>query len=134
VARRPLAGRAAPTPPAGRGANVPRERKEGGKARAGEAQPMSLADQIGVPCRGGVPPLTAAQIAPLHAQLDGWDVKDDKRLSRDYRFKNFAEAMAFANRVAAIAEEQQHHPDLYLPSAPLPPDACTPKIHPLTHT
>jgi 4a-hydroxytetrahydrobiopterin dehydratase len=75
---------------------------------------MSLADQICVPCRGGVPPLTPAQIAPLHAQLDGWDVKDDKRLSRDYRFKNFAEAMAFANRVAAIAEEQQHHPDLYV--------------------
>jgi 4a-hydroxytetrahydrobiopterin dehydratase len=95
---------------------------------------MSLADQICVPCRGGVPPLTAAQIAPLHAQLDGWDVKDDKRLSRDYRFKNFAEAMAYANRVAAIAEEQQHHPDLYVRWGGVRVEVWTHKIDGLTES
>src|SRR5919202_1746471 len=74
----------------------------------------ALADQTCVPCKGGVPPLTPAQIAPLLAQLDGWDVENDKKLSRTYRLKNFGEAMRFANRVAAIAEEQAHHPDLHV--------------------
>jgi 4a-hydroxytetrahydrobiopterin dehydratase len=76
--------------------------------------PASLADRTCVPCKGGVPPLTAAQIAPLQTQLDDWTVKDDKRLERTYKVKNFAEAMAFANAVADIAEEQAHHPDLYV--------------------
>ncbi len=95
----------------------------------------SLADQICVPCRGGVPPLTVAEIAPLHAQLDeGWEVPDNKRLVRTYRVKNFAEALALANRVGAVAEEQQHHPDLYVAWGRLRVEVWTHKIDGLTES
>ena len=95
---------------------------------------MSLADQVCVPCKGGVPPLTPDQIAPLLAQLDGWDVEEHKKLSRTYRFKNFAEAMAFANRVAAIAEEQGHHPDLHVSWGKVRVEVWTHKIDGLTES
>ena len=93
----------------------------------------TLADQVCIPCKGGVPPLTAAEIAPLQAQLDeGWEVPGDKRLERTYRVKNFAEALALANRVGAIAEEQQHHPDLYVAWGRLRVEVWTHKIDGLT--
>ncbi len=95
---------------------------------------LSLADQTCVPCKGGVPPLTAAQIAPLHAQVVEWEVVDDKRLVRTYRVKNFAEAMGFANRVAAIAEEQAHHPDLYIRWGAVRVEIWTHKIDGLTES
>ncbi len=75
---------------------------------------MSLADQTCVPCQGGVPPLSAAQIAPLLEQLDGWTAVEDHHLHKDWTFKNFADALAFTNAVGAIAEEQWHHPDITL--------------------
>jgi 4a-hydroxytetrahydrobiopterin dehydratase len=94
----------------------------------------SLADQTCVPCKGGVPPLTANEIAPLLAQLDGWEVQDDKRLLRTHRVKDFAEAMALANRVGAIAEEQAHHPDLYVAWGRVRVEIWTHKIDGLTES
>ena len=74
-----------------------------------------LASRQCEPCKGGVPPLTSREIEPLFAQLEpGWDVVDNHHLSKSCSFKDFAEALAFVNRVGAIAEEQGHHPDLYL--------------------
>jgi len=74
----------------------------------------SLADKHCVPCKGGVPPLTAADIAPLLAQLDGWSAVDNHHLEKTYTLNNFAEGLALVNRIGAIAEEQDHHPDLFL--------------------
>jgi 4a-hydroxytetrahydrobiopterin dehydratase len=65
-----------------------------------------------VPCRGGVPPLTADEIAPLKSQLSEWDVVNEHHLRKEYRFKNFKEALEFVNRVGELAEEQGHHPDI----------------------
>ncbi len=74
-----------------------------------------LAERNCEPCRSGVPPLTAEEIEPLHVQLDpGWEVVDSHHLHRLYEFRNFAEALAFTNRVGVMAEEQGHHPDLYV--------------------
>jgi 4a-hydroxytetrahydrobiopterin dehydratase len=74
-----------------------------------------LASRTCVPCRGGVPPLTAEQRAPLQAQLDpAWRVVDGHHLERTYKFKNFLDGLAFVNRVGEIAEQQGHHPDLLL--------------------
>ena len=94
----------------------------------------SLADQTCVPCKGGVPPLTATEIAPLLAQLDDWEVEADKRLRRTYRVKNFVEALALANRVGAIAEEQAHHPDLHVAWGRLRVEVWTHKIDGLTES
>jgi 4a-hydroxytetrahydrobiopterin dehydratase len=74
----------------------------------------SLADNKCVPCRGGVPALTPEEIAPLMAQLQGWQLEENKKLIKSYPFKNFVEAMAFANAITPVAEEEGHHPDLYV--------------------
>ena len=74
-----------------------------------------LAQRNCKPCRSGVVPLDASEIVPLKAELDpGWQVVDDHHLHRVYKFRNFAEALAFANRVGEMAEEQKHHPDLHV--------------------
>jgi 4a-hydroxytetrahydrobiopterin dehydratase len=75
---------------------------------------VSLSEQDCVPCRGGTPPLTAEQIAPLAAQTPGWSVVDDHDIVRDYAFPDFATALDFVNAVGAEAEAQGHHPDLLL--------------------
>src|SRR5262245_32971444 len=67
------------------------------------------------PCRGGVPPLTPEQQAPLKADLEpDWTIVDGHHLERAYRLADFARGLAFVNRVGAMAEEQGHHPDLLL--------------------
>jgi 4a-hydroxytetrahydrobiopterin dehydratase len=81
-----------------------------------------------------VPPLTAAEFAPLLAQLDGWEVQHDKRLLRTYAVKNFAQAMALANRIGAIAEEQAHHPDLHVAWGRVGVEVWTHKIDGLTES
>jgi len=68
-----------------------------------------------VPCRGGEPPLTAEQIAELHPGVAAWQVLEVdgiQRLQRVFKFKNFAEALAFTNQVGALAEAEDHHPAL----------------------
>jgi 4a-hydroxytetrahydrobiopterin dehydratase len=76
--------------------------------------PNDLADRRCIPCAGGVPPLTSAQFAPLLAQLSGWDVDDDRKLVKTFRFKNFVEAVEFVNAVMPVAEAENHHPDLHI--------------------
>jgi 4a-hydroxytetrahydrobiopterin dehydratase len=74
-----------------------------------------LASRSCEPCKSGVPPLTPAELAPLAEQLhEDWQVVDDHHLHRRFRFKNFAEALVYVNRVGDMAEEQFHHPDIAL--------------------
>lgn len=68
-----------------------------------------------VPCEGGVPPLSREEAAALLEQVSGWTL-EDKRITKEIVFKDFVSAMAFLNRVAAIAEEEGHHPDFTLHS------------------
>ena len=66
-----------------------------------------------VACRGGEPMLTDAEIVELHPQVAEWQIKGTdgiKRLERAFKFKNFAQALEFTNKVGAIAEEEDHHP------------------------
>jgi 4a-hydroxytetrahydrobiopterin dehydratase len=71
-----------------------------------------LSEKHCVPCHGGVPRLGAEEIAPLLAQLSGWEVVGGHHLSKAYEFKNFADALAFVNRVGGVAESEGHHPDV----------------------
>ncbi|MBI2149297.1 MAG: 4a-hydroxytetrahydrobiopterin dehydratase [Acidobacteria bacterium] len=75
---------------------------------------MGLAEKTCVPCRGGVPPLTAGQIVPLAAQVDNWSVVENHHIEKQFKFPDFKNALVFVNKVGAIAEEQGHHPDIYL--------------------
>ncbi|HEX8932258.1 MAG TPA: 4a-hydroxytetrahydrobiopterin dehydratase [Patescibacteria group bacterium] len=68
-----------------------------------------------VPCEGGVDPLTPDEYeAFLHNELSGWEDVYKKKIEKEYKFKNFKEALAFINKVGAIAEKEGHHPDIYL--------------------
>ena len=73
-----------------------------------------LADKKCVPCRGGVPPLKGAELDALKKQVRGWEVVSEHHLKKAYTFPDFQRALDFVNRVGAVAEEQGHHPDIYL--------------------
>jgi 4a-hydroxytetrahydrobiopterin dehydratase len=94
----------------------------------------TLAEKKCVPCKGGVPPLTPAEQAPLLEELDGWDVQEGHHLHKAYSFPDFVEALAFVNRVGMIAEEQGHHPDLYLAWGKVEVEIWTHKIDGLTES
>ncbi len=88
----------------------------------------NLADRKCVPCRGGTPPLSRDQFAPLLAQLSGWQVEDDKKIVKSYRFHNFVEAVNFVNALTPVAEREGHHPDLYVRWGEVRVDLWTHKI------
>jgi 4a-hydroxytetrahydrobiopterin dehydratase len=68
-----------------------------------------------VPCEGGVRPLTSAEVAELSKQVPNWKVAaDGKSIRREWRVKDFMTAMDFFNGIAAVAETEDHHPDLHL--------------------
>ena len=75
---------------------------------------MGLSEKTCVPCRGGVPPLSRNEIAPLVAQVDSWYVVDSHHIGKEFEFPDFLTALQFVNRVGNIAEEQGHHPDISL--------------------
>ena len=97
---------------------------------------MSLADNTCVPCRGGVPALTEHQAKDLLGQLDpSWELTNGAtHLQLSYLFENFVCAMEFANRLADIAEEEGHHPDLHISWGKCTVDLWTHKINGLTES
>ena len=74
-----------------------------------------LASKQCVPCRGGVPPLTGNELVALQRQLGAsWQVVDGHHLEKEHRFDDFRQALDFTVRVGEMAEEQGHHPDIFL--------------------
>src|SRR5262245_721266 len=68
-----------------------------------------------VPCEAGVPPLTPVQVNQHLAGIPGWTLTEDgKRIRRQWRVKDFVTALDFFNRIGAVAEQEDHHPDLHL--------------------
>jgi 4a-hydroxytetrahydrobiopterin dehydratase len=70
-----------------------------------------------VPCRGGEPALTEAETVDLLSQLPHWQLvtRDGiPHLERVFKLKNYAQALELTNKIAAIAEEQDHHPLIVL--------------------
>ncbi len=67
------------------------------------------------PLKGKEHALDARQIADLLLLLPGWQLApDDSDLRKDFGFRNFSTALAFANALGWIAERENHHPDLEL--------------------
>ena len=65
-----------------------------------------------MPCEGGTPPLTPKMIGEYLPQLNSWEVLDNLKIRKRFKFKNFMEAMGFVNKVAEVAEAESHHPDI----------------------
>jgi 4a-hydroxytetrahydrobiopterin dehydratase len=75
---------------------------------------MPLAEQHCVPCRGGVPALSSEAAANFNREVPEWTIIENHHIARQFTFPNFVTALSFVNRVGAIAEEQGHHPDIFL--------------------
>ncbi len=76
---------------------------------------QKLAKRQCVPCTGKVPALKGAALKHLHKQLLlKWKVVKAHHLEKEFKFKNFRQALKFVNRVGELAEEQNHHPDIFL--------------------
>ncbi|MFZ0636671.1 MAG: 4a-hydroxytetrahydrobiopterin dehydratase [Candidatus Acidiferrales bacterium] len=91
-----------------------------------------LADQNCVPCRGGVPPLAGEELAKLSHEVPQWKVVDGHHITRTFTFPDFVQALAFVNKVGALAEEQGHHPDILLSWGKAEVTTWTHKINGLT--
>jgi 4a-hydroxytetrahydrobiopterin dehydratase len=74
-----------------------------------------LAERKCTPCGGDVEPLKGDAPEKLLAILNnGWQIIEEHHLEKHYKFKDFAQALEFVNRVGQTAEELGHHPDIYL--------------------
>ncbi len=75
----------------------------------------TLAEQQCEACKAGAPLLTASELERLKPQIPEWDLvtlEGEQQLRREFKFKNFEQALAFANQVGALAEAHNHHPAL----------------------
>jgi len=61
-----------------------------------------------------VPPLKSAKLEEYKRKLPGWEVVNEHHLHRSFAFPDFKSALAFVNRVGELAEQQGHHPDIFL--------------------
>lgn len=75
---------------------------------------MTLQQKRCVPCTAETPPLSENEIRRMAAEVRDWKVEDGKQLRRNFRFQDFASALAFVNRIGAVADEEDHHPDILL--------------------
>lgn len=73
-----------------------------------------LTEKKCAPCEGGVDPLTRTEFEPYLEQVEKWTVVNDKVIERQFEFKDFAKALAFVNKVGEIAEDEGHHPDIFI--------------------
>ncbi|MBI2498993.1 4a-hydroxytetrahydrobiopterin dehydratase [Candidatus Woesearchaeota archaeon] len=65
------------------------------------------------PCEGNILPFSKKQAEEYLKQIPDWKLLDNK-IYREFKFKNFRENMVFVNKVAEIAEQEKHHPDLQI--------------------
>lgn len=96
---------------------------------------IDLSTKECIPCRGGVPPMTAEEIAPLHALIgESWSVVNTHHLEKTFTFSDFQAALDFTNAVGAIAEREGHHPDIHLAWGRVRIEIWTHKVDGLTES
>lgn len=94
-----------------------------------------LSQKSCVPCKGGVPTLPQADIDRLLEQLhDDWHIDKGHHLTRHFKLPDFKSALALVNRIGDIAEQEGHHPDLYLSWGKVGVEIWTHKIDGLTES
>ena len=93
-----------------------------------------LAAKKCVPCRGGVPPLKGQKLAGIAQHLPAWEVVEEHHLKRRFEFPDFRSALDFTVRVGEVAEQEGHHPDIYLAWGKVEVTIWTHKIDGLTES
>jgi|SRR3989344_1126996 len=80
-----------------------------------QRKPIDLLHKKCIPCEGGTPAFKKEQVKEYLSQLQtAWEVIDGRKIKREFLFKSFKEAIGFVNKVADIAEQEGHHPDIYV--------------------
>ena len=94
-----------------------------------------LAKKTCIPCKGGVPPLKGEKLEDLLEKLkNNWKIIKEHHLEKEYSFKNFKEALDFTIKVGELAENQGHHPDIFLAWGKVKLTIWTHKIDGLTES
>ena len=95
----------------------------------------NLSEKECIACSGWVPKLVGEALVNLHAELGSeWSVVDEHHLEKTYKFSNFRKALDFTNTVGELAEEQNHHPDIFLAWGKVKVTIWTHKIDGLTES
>ena len=94
-----------------------------------------LAQKTCIPCRGGVPPLKGEELDALQEKLgNDWQIINEHHLEKEYIFADFRQALDFTVKVGEVAENQGHHPDIYLAWGKVKLTIWTHKIDGLTES
>jgi 4a-hydroxytetrahydrobiopterin dehydratase len=96
-----------------------------------------LADKMCVPCRGGVRPLKGDALTDVYHQLPqfaNWAIVDEHHIARSFKFSDFKTALDFVNKVGELAEQQRHHPDIFLAWGKVEVTIWTHKVDGLTES
>ena len=94
-----------------------------------------LAKKTCIPCKGGVPPMKGAKMDDLLEKLkNDWKIIKEHHLEKEFSFKNFKEALNFTIKVGELAENQGHHPDIFLAWGKVKLTIWTHKIDGLTES
>jgi len=95
----------------------------------------ALAEKECEACKGAMEALKGDELNRLAKELGGgWRVVNEHHLEKEYKFKDFREALAFTNKVGELAEAQGHHPDIYLAWGKVKLTYWTHKIEGLTES
>lgn len=74
---------------------------------------LNLTAKKCTPCQGGIPPLSMEAAGKYLTEAPGWELQENAtKLKRTFKFKDFMEALGFAQHVGGLCEEQGHHPDI----------------------
>ena len=94
-----------------------------------------LAQKTCIPCKGGVPPLKGEELKTLLEKLgNSWNLIEAHHLEKEYLFNNIREGLDFTIKVGELAENQGHHPDIYLAWGKVRLTVWTHKIDGLTES
>jgi len=94
-----------------------------------------LANRVCVPCQGGIPPIKGKKLKALQDQLgNGWNVINEHHLKKKWKFDDFESALNFTKKIGSLAEDQGHHPDIYLAWGKVEIKIWTHKISGLTES
>lgn len=65
-------------------------------------------------CESFERPLNSREIEKFLVEIKNWEVVENRKIKRDFKFNNFKETMIFGNKIAKLAEREQHHPNIYI--------------------
>jgi len=98
-----------------------------------EKQTCKLGSMKCTGCAGMTAPLSDEECQKLLTELeDNWQISSNLQISKEYKFKNFKLALDFVNRIGELAEQQGHHPDIYLAWGKVQVTLTTHKVKGLT--